>query len=261
MNIILTQESISIINNLGYCIIDINDIDGLNNKDVNDKISLIDKDGYKYYCSTKHIIAGHKPHLVYKDNLYSVYNIKMYLKLNSDLYSDFELLSDTYINASQPLKFQCNKCGTIFFKKWNQIKTGCRCNNCLSKNRGYLIMTSEKYKTRLIDYPEIVKDFDKENNEYPIESYTHKSGQNINWKCHKCGYRWHTSPAHRIKDHSRCPNCAKSMSKAEQYIYDYLKNNDIDFIQEKTFDDCRDKNPLPFDFYLPDKNQIIEFDG
>lgn len=28
-----------------------------------------------------------------------------------------------------------------------------------------------------------------------------------------------------------------------------------------SFDDCRDKKCLPFDFYLPDYNLIIEFDG
>ena len=27
------------------------------------------------------------------------------------------------------------------------------------------------------------------------------------------------------------------------------------------FDDCRNKNPLPFDFYLPNYNICIEFDG
>lgn len=30
---------------------------------------------------------------------------------------------------------------------------------------------------------------------------------------------------------------------------------------QKWFPDCRDINPLPFDFYLPNKNILIEFDG
>lgn len=30
---------------------------------------------------------------------------------------------------------------------------------------------------------------------------------------------------------------------------------------KKAFDDCRNIKPLPFDFYLPDKNIIIEYDG
>lgn len=37
--------------------------------------------------------------------------------------------------------------------------------------------------------------------------------------------------------------------------------NEIDFEQEKRFYDCRDVKPLPFDFYLPQYNLIIEFDG
>ena len=41
----------------------------------------------------------------------------------------------------------------------------------------------------------------------------------------------------------------------------YLEKNNILFEQEKWFSDCRDVKPLPFDFYLPDYNTIIEFDG
>lgn len=37
--------------------------------------------------------------------------------------------------------------------------------------------------------------------------------------------------------------------------------NKIVFIREKRFDDCRDVKPLPFDFYIPENNLIIEFDG
>ena len=40
-----------------------------------------------------------------------------------------------------------------------------------------------------------------------------------------------------------------------------MELNKIEFIQEKRFVDCRDKKPLPFDFYLPQYNLIIEFDG
>ena len=45
--------------------------------------------------------------------------------------------------------------------------------------------------------------------------------------------------------------------KAHEKNYD--KN--IYFIPEHSFHDCRDKNALPFDFYLPDYNCCIEFDG
>jgi len=41
----------------------------------------------------------------------------------------------------------------------------------------------------------------------------------------------------------------------------YLLDHDITFFEEYKFQDCKDINPLPFDFYLPDKNICIEFDG
>lgn len=40
-----------------------------------------------------------------------------------------------------------------------------------------------------------------------------------------------------------------------------LKKSDVEFIQEKSFTDCIDKHALPFDFYLPDLNTCIEYDG
>lgn len=33
------------------------------------------------------------------------------------------------------------------------------------------------------------------------------------------------------------------------------------FEEQVRFDDCRYKKPLPFDFYLPTMNTLIEFDG
>lgn len=56
-----------------------------------------------------------------------------------------------------------------------------------------------------------------------------------------------------------CPTCNKS--KGELEITRYLQKNLINYISQHYFNDCRNKNPLPFDFYLPDYNICIEFDG
>ena len=64
------------------------------------------------------------------------------------------------------------------------------------------------------------------------------------------------------QDHSKgsgCPVCKSS--KGEKEIENFLKINNIDFITQKTFDGCKDKNLLRFDFYLIDKNICIEYDG
>ena len=53
-------------------------------------------------------------------------------------------------------------------------------------------------------------------------------------------------------------------SKGERKIKTILENNKIDFIQEKRFSNCKflDTNHLArFDFFLPDFNCVIEYDG
>lgn len=62
-----------------------------------------------------------------------------------------------------------------------------------------------------------------------------------------------------MKRNSRgCPHCKRYR---ETLIAEYLHENNIDFIKEYKFEDCTDKAELRFDFYLPDCNTIIEYDG
>ena len=45
------------------------------------------------------------------------------------------------------------------------------------------------------------------------------------------------------------------------FIRKVLVENNIEFEEHKIFPECRNVLPLPFDFYLPDFNLLIEFDG
>ena len=56
-----------------------------------------------------------------------------------------------------------------------------------------------------------------------------------------------------------CKLCNES--KGELGIKKYLEKNKIEFTREKTFDNCKNILKLPFDFHLPEKNLLIEFDG
>lgn len=79
---------------------------------------------------------------------------------------------------------------------------------------------------------------------------------------HNCGYIWNptfNNLTHKTNP-TRCPIC-KPKSKGENLIQRYLILKNVEFIKECRFDDCRNKKPLPFDFYLPKHNMIIEFDG
>ena len=66
------------------------------------------------------------------------------------------------------------------------------------------------------------------------------------------------TPAHH-KNGNGCPK--HHQSKNEVIISEWLTNNNIKFISEYRNSTCRDKNPLPFDFFLPVLNILIEYDG
>jgi len=56
-----------------------------------------------------------------------------------------------------------------------------------------------------------------------------------------------------------CPICRRS--HGETKIANFLNDNNIRFIEQYKFSGCRRKRTLPFDFYIPDHQCCIEFDG
>ena len=73
-----------------------------------------------------------------------------------------------------------------------------------------------------------------------------------------CGHVWETNGPSLINGH-RCPKCVRS--KFEIETSQLLDNWGYNYESQYTFHDCRDINPLPFDFYLSDYNILIEVDG
>ena len=57
-----------------------------------------------------------------------------------------------------------------------------------------------------------------------------------------------------------CSKCSNNY-KGEIAIGNFLTEYKIEFEEQKRFNDCKDSNTLPFDFYLPQYNLCIEFDG
>jgi len=58
---------------------------------------------------------------------------------------------------------------------------------------------------------------------------------------------------------SGCAKCNES--KGEKQISQILNNLNIEYIREHTFKDCKYINLLEFDFYLPEFDCCVEFDG
>lgn len=83
----------------------------------------------------------------------------------------------------------------------------------------------------------------------------------ILWHCKcDCGNECDVDVASLTSGHTQSCGCFHR-SLRELYIESILINNKINYIQQYTFDDCKNVFKLPFDFYLPDYNICIEYDG
>lgn len=77
------------------------------------------------------------------------------------------------------------------------------------------------------------------------------------WIC-KNGHEWKAIIKNRTHN-SGCPICKES--RGEKAISIILDKMSILYEREKKFDNCKNVKKLPFDFYLPNNNILIEHDG
>ena len=85
----------------------------------------------------------------------------------------------------------------------------------------------------------------------------------IECRCKKCGYIWYPKPNNLIYGKvTGCPKC-QSYSKGEDRIQEYLELNHVQYRIHKTYPDLLGigGKRLSFDFYLPDYNLLIEYQG
>lgn len=150
----------------------------------------------------------------------------------------------TYIDAITPILHKCLIDGHEWLTIPNSLLQGYGCPKC-ARN---LKLTTQEYIKRLHDInPNIV----------PLEDYKTAKTKVL----HKClidGYEWMVEPSSTLQGYG-CPKCCES--KGEKMVEQWLNDNNIQYLSQKRFDDCKDKYSLPFDFYLPDYNCCIEYDG
>lgn len=86
------------------------------------------------------------------------------------------------------------------------------------------------------------------------------SRQGIVCECY-CGTKFETSVMSFLSGKFRCNFCTNRISKYEAKVKNWLNNNKVEYIEQYKIKDCRNKLPLPFDFYLTQYKVLIEVDG
>ena len=164
-------------------------------------------------------------------------------------YNPYVIPLENYIANKIPIKHKCLIHDCEWIVTPGSVLQGCGCTQCKSEK--------------------IIDKLSKTHNEYIDELYNINSdiiclGTYINYstpilhKCLNCNYEWNVSPSNILYGFG-CPQC--SISHGEKAIKNYLDNNNVKYIIQKKFDDCKDIRCLPFDFYLCDLNKCIEYDG
>lgn len=174
-------------------------------------------------------------------------NTKKFIEKSNEIHNfkfDYSLLN--YKNNRSKVKIICPIHG-IFEQNAANHLVGRGCKKCDVFNRTVtldeFVLKSNKIHNNKYDYSLV----EYVNNETKIKIICPIHGI------------FEQTPLNHISQKQGCPICKES--RGEKEISEILKNLNIKFEREYKFEDCRNKNLLPFDFYLLDYNSCIEFDG
>ena len=165
------------------------------------------------------------------------------IKIHGDLYRYNKV---KYTSNRKLVKIYCTKCKKYFSQTPYSHLNGHGCQRCGGTKK---YTTEEFIETSERKYPHLFG--------YDRVNYI-SADELIEIKCLKCNKYFHRTPRRHLFL-GNCPICTKS--KGEDFIEDWLLKHNIKFIQQKSFEGCKYKNKLLFDFYIPSKNMCIEYDG
>ena len=150
-------------------------------------------------------------------------------------------LIGNYISMRTKSLHNCQSCGLNFMTApKNIINSVIGCPSCSGKK-----FSTEKYKS-LLPNDIIIKD----------EIYD-GSNKLLTHICNICNKSWKTKPNYIIHMKCGCPYC--NFSKGEKQIYKFLDKLCIRYEKQKIIN--INNKEYRFDFYLPDINIFIEYDG
>lgn len=154
-------------------------------------------------------------------------------------------------------------CGNYIIVKSYELQFGRTCScGCYNKelNKEKIKKIHQKYRQERIEKIK-GQQFGLLTALYPTEE---KRNRYMVWHCQcECGNIIDVRSSDLIEGRKYSCGCITG-SLGEQKIHHFLFNKNINFIREKTFDDGinpKTKYKFRFDFYLPEYNCCIEFDG
>lgn len=133
----------------------------------------------------------------------------------------------------------------------------CRCPYCSHKTGKVHLYDSFGYK----HFNKICMNWADDVNPFSINEGSNKKYKFYCDKCNRYFFKILNNITKENRKNEWCPYCA--LSKGEKRIEDWLRYNNVNYIYEKTFENLTGINNglLSYDFYLPQYNLLIEYQG
>jgi len=169
----------------------------------------------------------------------------------------YEYETTEYTKYNESVEIRCPNHG-LFSQRASDHLAGCGCKQCKHDKIGNIKRKS------IEDFISQAKEiFKTDNYDYSKFIYVNARTKGI-IVCPKHGEFEKTPDKHVNGSKQGCPMCSYNMSHAERIIANYLFEHNINYKHNKTFNDLRgttNKSRLRYDFYLPEFNLLIEYDG
>ena len=159
---------------------------------------------------------------------------------------EYTVIGD-YVSNATPILIRHNVCGREYLVRPNNFINGSRCVICFWDSM------------RLSQHEASQKLINAIGAQYSLVSDYKSMSSHILVKHLTCGNTFSATLDDIVQKHTGCPICVQSIG--EGYISSFLEENNIEFDYQKRFPNLKDKLPLSFDFFLPNYNILIEFQG
>lgn len=180
----------------------------------------------------------------------------VFLEQLKDIYGDeIYIYEDTYKDMNKSVKAKHVINGKIFYTTpYLLLKGHLYKEYGIKKRADAQRWTTEEFKNKVYS---LVQD------EYTVLGKYTGANNKILMKHNKCNYEYEVTPSKFINAGRRCPRCRES--KGEKAISQFLDKLHVNYQPQFSFEDCRNKEPLPFDFAIFDNDDnimcLIEYQG
>lgn len=217
-------------------------------------ITMLHRDcGHVWKANPDHFVTGGRrcPKCAVRKPRKSIETFKKEVQVAGG--GDYEVVGN-YVTSRTPIRIKHVKCGNEWDIRPNNFLFGKRCPKCSIDSRS---VKRKSFDSK--SYAELVWNLTE--NEYSVLGSYLNNRSGVLTRHNICGYSWSVSPSSFVRLGSRCPRCKES--RGERRVREHLEFLKVNFVRQYTFEGCRNKNLLPFDFGINIGDSVIpiEYDG